>query len=86
DAEQNCEAKELIVSARSAIAWAYIDLPLLGAFLAEIPALNSMMYEDDEEGPLDEESANNLKSVMSSLGRVFITLESATSGSAICYY
>jgi hypothetical protein len=86
DSEQNFEAKGLVAAASSAIAWAYVDFPMLGESLAEVPALNSVMYEDDEEGPLDEESADNLKNVMSSLGRIFITLESATSGSAICYY
>jgi hypothetical protein len=86
DAEQNIEAKELIASVSPVIAWAYVDFPMLGASIAEIPALNSVIYEDDEEDPLDEESANNLKNVMSSLGRVFMTMESTTSGSAICYY
>jgi hypothetical protein len=86
DSAQNFDAKDLVSSASSAIAWAYVDFPILGESIAEVPALNSMIYEDGEEGPLDEESADNLKNVMSSLGRIFITLESATSGSAICYY
>jgi hypothetical protein len=86
DSEQNFEAKSLAASVSSAIAWAYVDFPMLGAALAEVPALNSMIYEQDEEGPLDEEAADNLKNAMSSLGRIFITLESASSGSAICYY
>ena len=86
DSEQNFDAKSLAAAESSAIAWAYVDFPMLGESLIEVPALNSVMYEDDEEGPLDEESANNIKNVMSSLGRMFITLESATSGSAICYY
>ncbi|MDR1509348.1 MAG: hypothetical protein LBS53_06890 [Synergistaceae bacterium] len=86
DAEQNFEAKDLIASASQVIAWAYVDFPMLGASLAEIPAINSVIYEDGEEERLDEESANNLKNAMSSLGRIFITMESAASGSAICYH
>jgi hypothetical protein len=86
DTEQNFEVEDLLAASAPAAAWAYIDIPLLGSSLAELPALNSVMYEDGDEVPLDEESADNLKSIMSSLGRVFITLESAASGSAMCYY
>lgn len=86
DAEQNCEARAMLSSVTDAAAWIYLDFPLLGAALADIPALNAMLYEDDEEIPLDEESANSLKNAMAALGRVFVTCESAASGSAICHY
>ena len=86
DAEQNYEARETLSSVTDAVAWIYLDFPLLGVSLADIPALNSMLYEDDEETPLDEESANSLKNAMAALGRVFVTCESAASGSAICHY
>ncbi|MDR0653137.1 MAG: hypothetical protein LBG12_07505, partial [Synergistaceae bacterium] len=86
DAEQNYEVREMLSSVTEAAAWIYLDFPLLGASLADIPALNSMLYEDDEETPLDEESANSLKNAMAALGRVFVTCESAASGSAICHY
>jgi hypothetical protein len=86
DAEQNYEARETLSSVTDAAAWIYLDFPLLGASHADIPALNSMLYEDDEETPLDEESANSLKNAMAALGRVFVTFESAVSGSAVCHY
>ncbi|MDR0652353.1 MAG: hypothetical protein LBG12_03500 [Synergistaceae bacterium] len=100
DAEQNYEAREMLSSVTDAAAWIYLDFPLLGASLADIPALNSTFsvdedpspdeesvpYEDDEDTPFDEESANNLKNAMAALGRVFITFESAAAGSAICHY
>jgi hypothetical protein len=86
DAEQSYEAREMLSSVTDAAAWIYLDFPLLGASLADIPALNSVFYEDDEETPFDEESANSLKNALSALGRVFITCESAASGSAICHY
>jgi hypothetical protein len=86
DAEQNREAHAMLSSVADAAAWIYLDFPLLGAALADIPALNAMLYEDDEEIPLDEESANSLKNAMAALGRVFVTCESAASGSAICHY
>ncbi|MDR1579783.1 MAG: hypothetical protein LBS35_05455, partial [Synergistaceae bacterium] len=86
DAEQSYEAREMLSAAAGAAAWIYLDFPLLGASLADIPALNSLFYEDDEETPFDEESADSLKNAMAALGRVFITCESAASGSAICHY
>ncbi|MDR1966086.1 MAG: hypothetical protein LBQ36_05205 [Synergistaceae bacterium] len=85
DVDQNLEVKELLAGATSAAAWIYVDFPRLGASLAEVPALGAMIYED-EESPIDEESANNLKDAMKSLGRVFVICESASSGSAMCYY
>jgi hypothetical protein len=45
-----------------------------------------MIYEEDEESALDEESAGKLNNALSALGRVFVMWESATAGSAICYY
>jgi hypothetical protein len=86
DAEQSYEAREMLSSVTDAVAWIYLDFPLLGASLADIPALNAMFYEDDEETPFDEESADNLKNAMAALGRVFVTCESAASGSAVCHY
>jgi hypothetical protein len=86
DADQNQEARDLLSNATAALAWVYADFPRLGASLLEIPALNSMMYEEDEEHPLDEESAGKLNNTLSALGRVFVMWESASSGSAICYY
>jgi hypothetical protein len=88
DAEQSYDALEMLSGATDAAAWIYIDFPRLGSSLADIPELNSMLYADadDEEIPLDEESANSLKNAMSALGIVFITCESAASGAAVCYY
>jgi hypothetical protein len=85
DADQNSELKDLLAETTRAAAWLYIDFPRLGTSLAEMPALNSMIYEG-EEGSLDEESAKRLKNDLSAFGRVFITCESASSGSALCYY
>jgi hypothetical protein len=85
DTDQNWEIKELLSGTDSAAAWLYIDFPRFGVSLAEVPALNAMIYED-EEGPLGEESAIHLKDAMAALGRVFITFESAFAGSALCYY
>lgn len=85
ETEQNWEIKDLLAATEPAVAWLYIDFPRFGASLAEVPALNSMIYED-EEGPLDEESAIHLKDAMTALGRVFVTFGSASAGSALCYY
>jgi hypothetical protein len=85
EAEQNYEIRELLANTTGAVAWMYLDFPRFGASLAEIPALNSMIYED-ESGPLDEESATHLKDAMTALGRVFVTFDSPTSGTALCYY
>jgi hypothetical protein len=86
DTEQNYDVRDLLSKSTAVTAWIYIDFPRLGASLLEIPALNSMIYEAEEESPLDEESADSLNNALSALGRVFVTFESATSGSAICYY
>ncbi|MDR3076555.1 MAG: hypothetical protein LBU26_04570, partial [Synergistaceae bacterium] len=86
DADQNYEVHDLLSNAAAATAWIYVDFPRFGASLLEIPALNSMIYEDGEENALDEESAGKLNNALSALGRVFVMWESAASGSAICYY
>jgi hypothetical protein len=86
DADQNYEVHDLLSNAAAATAWIYVDVPRFGASLLEIPALNSMIYEDGEENALDEESAGKLNNALSALGRVFVMWESAASGSAICYY
>jgi hypothetical protein len=86
DAKQSHEARETLSSVTDAAAWIYLDFPILGAALAEIPTLNSMLYGDNEEVSFGEESANSLKNAMGALGRVFVTCESAVAGSAICRY
>ncbi|MCL2683736.1 MAG: hypothetical protein FWE55_00685 [Synergistaceae bacterium] len=86
DSDQNYEVSDLLWGVTSAAAWMYVDFPGLGTSLLEIPALNSMIYEEDEEGTLDEESADNLNKALSALGSLFIKWETATAGSAICYY
>ena len=86
DSEQNYEVRDLLWGVTSAAAWMYVDFEMFGAALMEIPALNAIMYHDDEEGALNEESAGNLNKTLSALGRLFIKWDTATTGTAICYY
>jgi hypothetical protein len=86
DVDQNYEVRDLLWGVTSAVAWMYVDFPVLGASLLEIPAFNSIIYEADEESALDEESAGNLNKALSALGRLFVKWDTAASGSAICYY
>jgi hypothetical protein len=85
DVEQNLDVRDLLSGATSAAGWLFVDFPRLGASLAEMPAINSMIYED-EEGPLDVESAVRLRDAMNTLGRLFVTFDSGSSGSALWYY
>ncbi|MDR1915416.1 MAG: hypothetical protein LBQ58_02455 [Synergistaceae bacterium] len=85
DVEQNTEVKQLLRRANNAVAWLYIDIPKLGVSLAEMPAINSILYEY-EDGPVDEESARMLKDIMNKLGKVFVMWESPESGRAVWYY
>ena len=86
DADQSYEVHDLLCGLTSAAAWIYVDFPVLGASLLDIPAFNPLLYEDDEEVQLDEESADNLNKALSALGRLFVKWDTLTSGSAICYY
>ena len=86
DTDQNFEIHDLLWGLTSAIAWIYVDFPRLGASLLEIPAFNPLLYEEDEERVLDEESADNLNKALSALGRLFVKWDTATTGSATCYY
>jgi hypothetical protein len=85
DVEQNSELKRLLRGEADALGWLYADLPKLGASLAEIPSVNALLYEEDEERPIDTESADDLQRSLSALGTIFVVWDAADSGRAMWF-
>ncbi|MDR3332772.1 MAG: hypothetical protein LBT08_09085 [Synergistaceae bacterium] len=85
DVEKNLEVTRLLASETSAVGWLFLDLPKLGAALAEMPSINDMLSPDGED-IVDSESTNILRSTMENLGRLFVVWDKNTEGHALWYY
>lgn len=90
DMERNAEVLQILSGEKNAAAWAYFNLPRLGASLSEIPIWSNIMYNDpDEEGTEETEeddTPSTLRDALHQLGRLFISFESASNGRALWYY
>jgi hypothetical protein len=84
DAPRNGEVTELLRTEKKALAWLFVDLPKLGASLAEMPSVNAILYED-EDRPVDSESTAALQETFSRLGKLFVVWDSADAGRAAWY-
>jgi hypothetical protein len=84
DAPQNGEVKKLLRAEKKALAWLFVDLPKLGASLAEMPSVNAILYED-EDRPVDSESTAMLQETLGKLGKLFVVWDSADAGRAAWY-
>jgi hypothetical protein len=84
DVEQDDNVKRLLADEGSGIGWLYVDLPRLGASLAEMPSVNALLYED-EDRRTEERSTDALRDSLSGLGSLFIVWDAASSGRAYWY-
>jgi hypothetical protein len=84
DVEQDDTVKRLLTGESGGIGWLYVDLPRLGASLAEMPSVNALLYED-EDMPTEERSTEALRESLSELGSLFVVWDSASSGRAYWY-
>lgn len=76
------ETAKLLAKEKKAIGWLYVDLPLLGKSLAEIPSVNALLSSEDDDGPIDDESTGRLRDSLGQLGKLFVVWDTPSGGGA----
>ena len=81
-AEHNQEVGKLVAEEKKAIGWLYVDLPMMGASLAEMPSVNALLSSEDDARPIDSESTDRLREALGKLGKLFVVWDSPAGGHA----
>lgn len=80
--EPDQELNRLIEGEKKAIGWFYVDFPLLGASIAEMPTLNALLSSEDDERSIDSESTDRLRETLEEMGKLFVVWDNPTGGRA----
>lgn len=76
------EVEKLFEKEKKAIGWLYVDLPLLGKSLAEMPSISALLSPEDEDRPIDDGSSGRLRDALGQLGKLFVVWDTPSGGKA----